>query len=194
MNEQTLNLKDIHLPTPISWWPLAPGWWMLLIGSFLIISALFFARKLYRSKQLKRDIKTEIETIKQQFQQSQNKSQLAKSLSMLLRRASISYYPKETFSGTNVAGLTGEHWLSFLDRTSPKSTGKSSEQNPFQSDAGKILLNAPYLHDDSENNSKNNKLDFDALTLINICESWLLSKHKSARKLAHTKNSQVNSL
>ncbi|VAW51376.1 FIG00657500: hypothetical protein [hydrothermal vent metagenome] len=179
MNEQTLNLKDIHLPEPISWWPLAPGWWILFISIVVIITALFFVIKLYRNKQLKRDIKAELESIKQQFQQSQNKSQLAKSLSALLRRASISYYPKTTFSGSRTAGLTGEHWLDFLDKTNRKTT----ENNVFKSDAGKVLLNAPYLPDDTENNKT---LNFDALTLINLCESWLLAVHK--------KNSQVSPL
>lgn len=27
---QLENLRDIRLPDPIGWWPLAPGWWMLL--------------------------------------------------------------------------------------------------------------------------------------------------------------------
>jgi hypothetical protein len=25
------QLRDIQLPEPISWWPLAPGWWVLII-------------------------------------------------------------------------------------------------------------------------------------------------------------------
>ena len=37
MNPAAINanpldqLRDIHLPEPISWWPLAPGWWLLII-------------------------------------------------------------------------------------------------------------------------------------------------------------------
>ena len=26
------QLRDIQLPEPISWWPLAPGWWVLIIS------------------------------------------------------------------------------------------------------------------------------------------------------------------
>jgi uncharacterized protein DUF4381 len=162
MNQQTLNLRDIHLPEPISWWPLAPGWWLLLVSVLLILCALYLTIKIYRSRQLKRDIKAELEHIKQQFQQTQSKSQLAKSLSILLRRASISYYPK-----ANIAGLTGEHWLTYLDKTNIK----RSEKISFKTNAGKILLSAPYL-------PENKKLDFDAQFLIDLCESWLLAPHK----------------
>lgn len=161
MNQQTLNLRDIHLPEPISWWPIAPGWWILLCGILLIITVLFIGRKIYISRQLGRDIRSELEVIKQQFQQDQNKPQLAKSLSTLLRRANISYYPQ-----ANIAGLTGERWLSHLDKTNTRPFVKAS----FNSEIGKILLSAPYLPDETT-------LDFDARTLIGLCESWLTSTH-----------------
>ncbi len=161
MNQQPLNLRDIHLPEPISWWPIAPGWWILLCGILLIITVLFIGRKIYKSRQLGRDIRSELEVIKQQFQENQNKPQLAKSLSTLLRRANISYYPQ-----ANIAGLTGESWLSHLDKTNTRPFVKAS----FNSETGKVLLSAPYLPDETT-------LDFDARTLIGLCESWLTSTH-----------------
>ena len=162
LNPQALTLRDIHLPEPISWWPIAPGWWIIFASLFLLIVVIFIAKRMYISKQLKRDIKAELKNIKQQFQQTQNKPQLAKALSVLLRRASMSYYPK-----TDIAGLTGDHWLSYLD----ESNANASAGNNFQSDTGKVLLSAPYLPD-------NTVLDFDAQTLIQLCESWLQSPHK----------------
>ncbi|NOQ70158.1 MAG: DUF4381 family protein [Gammaproteobacteria bacterium] len=169
LNPQILNLRDIHLPEPISWWPIAPGWWIIFASILLIIVVIFISRKIYISKQLKRDIKHELENIKQQFQQTQNKSQLAKSLSILLRRASISYYPN-----ADIAGLTGDDWLSYLD----DSNTNSSANHRFQSDTGKVLLSAPYLPDDTL--STRGGLDFDAQTLILLCDSWLQSPHKKA--------------
>ena len=167
LNPQIEKCMYIHLPEPISWWPIAPGWWMIFASILLIIIVVFISRKIYISKQLKRDIKAELENIKQQFQQTQNKSQLAKSLSILLRRASISYYPK-----TDIAGLTGDNWLSYLD----DSNANSSADKSFRSDIGKVLLSAPYLPDHTLSN--NSRLDFDAQRLIRLCESWLQSPHK----------------
>ena len=162
MNEAALNLRDIHLPEPISWWPLAPGWWMLFAITLIITLTIYIAMKIYRSRQLKRDITSEFEQIKLQFENSQNKSQLAKSLSVLLRRANITYNP-----ASNVAGLTSDNWLAWLDKTSKHSTADTR----FQSDTGKILLSAPYLPDDAT-------LDFNAKELIHLCETWLLTSHR----------------
>jgi hypothetical protein len=161
----TLQLRDIHLPEPISWWPLAPGWWITLAVILLIVAAVFIARKIYLGKQLRRDINTELELIKQQYQQLENKPQLARDLSILLRRANISYYPE-----SNIAGLTGEQWLQHLDRTN----ARPSADLVFQSETGRVLLSAPYLADDAE-------LDFDAGKLIGLCESWLTSAHNKTQ-------------
>lgn len=163
---QALNLRDIHLPEAISWWPVAPGWWMLIASLFLIVIVFFIINKIHASRQLKREIKSEMEAIKQQFQKTQDKSRLAKSLSILLRRACISYYPK-----TNVAGLTGNDWLAYLDQT----RNSTSSEVFFQSDIGNILLSAPYLPDNSD-------MTFDTETLVRLCESWLHASHKTLPK------------
>jgi len=33
-----LPLKDIHLPDAITWWPLAIGWWLLIV---MVIAAIY---------------------------------------------------------------------------------------------------------------------------------------------------------
>lgn len=166
LNPPVLELRDIHLPEPVSWWPVAPGWWLLIIAVLLMFLVIFISRRIYRSRQLKREITAELETIKQQFQQSNDKAQLAKALSVLLRRASITFDPAK-----NIAGLTDENWLAYLDETFGQASGKTN----FHSETGKVLLTAPYLPDNAEP-------DFDAQALINLCESWLLSAHKQTRR------------
>jgi hypothetical protein len=123
---------------------------------------LFIARKIYLGRQLKRDIAYELEAIKQQYQQTQNKSRLATALSRLIRRATITFYPSQ-----NIAGLTGEDWLALLDQTNANASSNIS----FNSSIGKILLTAPYQPEEA-------LADLDAQAFIRLCESWLLSPHK----------------
>ena len=163
-----IPLRDIHLPEPISWWPPAPGWWLALAAIIMLIAIFIVARKIYRSRQLSRDISSELQHIRQQYQKNGNKPRLARDLSILLRRANISYYPK-----CNIAGLTGEQWLQHLDRTNDRPHADLD----FQSETGHVLTSAPYLPDDAE-------LDFDADELIRLCESWLTSRHSKTQVAA----------
>jgi len=164
----SLDLRDIHLPEPVSWWPIAPGWWLLIAAVLLMLVLIVIARKIYRSRQLKRDIASELENIKQRYQQSNDKSQLARSLSVLLRRASITFYP-----ATDIAGLTGERWLAYLDETGRHSVNTAN----FHSEIGKVLLSAPYLPEDAN-------LDFDAQALLQLCESWLFAPHHKLQRMS----------
>ena len=160
-----LELRDIHLPEPVSWWPIAPGWWALL--ALLVVAIIMFAllRKAHRNRRLNRlvrdEIRQELEAIRQHYHQSSNAVMLARELSQLLRRAGISYYP-----ASDIAGLTGDDWLTFLAQTHSKDNPKLS----FSSDNARTLLTAPYLDDSAH-------IELDAEQLIALCESWLLQKH-----------------
>ena len=166
MDKQALDLKDIHLPEPISWWPLASGWWFLLTCLVLLAVIVFFIKKAHQSKQLNREINIEIKKIKNQFRHTKNKYELAQSLSILLRRSSISYYSEK-----EVAGLTGEQWLTFLDDTTSK-TNNFSNNRKFRSKTGNALIVAPYL-------PKTSDFDFDAQALLRLCENWLKTQKVS---------------
>ena len=154
-----LELRDIHLPDAVSWWPPAPGWW--IIASLLLLTLLlgYLARKYYRSKALQRQIVAEIEAIKNDFQSHKNTYTLIQSLSILLRRSCISFYPRH-----ETAGLTGGDWLRYLDDTYPEKS--SSTHLPFQQGVGKILASAPYMAEQSS-------IDIDANALLELCEKWL---------------------
>ena len=159
IEQQALNLRDIHLPEPISWWPIAPGWWLLAAGLLLTLISLIIVRKIYLGRQLKRDIAHELEAIKQQYQQTQNKTQLVSALSSLIRRATMTFYPSQ-----NIAGLTGEDWLHFLDSTTTI-TG-------FQTGPGQILADGPYQRPSHEAETET--------ALLKLCRSWLKALPRKA--------------
>ena len=43
MDPTQIPLRDLHLPDAIGWWPLAPGWWIVI--AVLAITALALLRK-----------------------------------------------------------------------------------------------------------------------------------------------------
>ena len=153
MSAEPLPLRDIHLPEPVSWWPPAPGWWLLLITTTVVIAAVFLFRYMRRRTLLKRTVRRELDMLRAQYNDNHNRLQLVKSLSALMRRASISFYPRH-----RSAGLTGERWLQHLDATAPR--------KEFQHGAGRILARAPYLPARSMIQT-----DFDEL--FSLCEDWL---------------------
>jgi len=100
------QMQDVVLPSPISWWPLAPGWWVLL-GGMLIVSLLLlialhrqWRRNAYRRAGL-RELEAAPDII---------------SVTNLLKRIALAVYPRET-----VASLTGERWIAWLEQTGAES-------------------------------------------------------------------------
>jgi len=155
-----LPLRDIHLPDPLSWWPPAPGWWLLL--TLLVAIALLGGYLLhrYRRNALQRAAQQALHRIGEDYRQSGDARVLAQQLSILLRRVSLSCYPRR-----QVAGLTGRAWLSLLDRCLPG--------EEFQQGAGRVLIDAPYSLDSR----------VDGPALLQLCERWLrqLLKAKGVR-------------
>ena len=168
----SLQLRDIHLPEPISWWPPAPGWWLLLALIALAVLTLLLSRKLRARRRLEAELRSEIEQelagIRQRYRENSNAVMLARDLSELLRRASISYYPMD-----HIAGLTGDDWLHFLSRTHARERPELS----FRSAIARNLLVAPYMDDTAQ-------IEQDSELLIKLCESWLLQSHKRPADLA----------
>jgi hypothetical protein len=163
MPADSITLRDIHLPDAISWWPLAPGWWALLGISCIAIATLFLWRAIEKKKRIKKAALNELEIIRNSYQQNLNSSALARSTSTLLRRVCLSYYPN-----TEVLGMTGDQWLSYLDSTTDK--------KGFKSEQGNILATAPYV-------PERKCPHFDAEVLLALSEAWIQAQ---PRKGAHT--------
>jgi hypothetical protein len=105
-----LPLRDIHLPDPVSWWPPAPGWWLLLCLLVIIGFLLFRVIKKIRQPVLKKSAIAEVEKLINNYQQHQNRQLLVQQLSMLVRRIGMSY-----MSRRHMAGLTGTGWFKKLN-------------------------------------------------------------------------------
>ncbi len=127
-----LELRDIHLPDPISWWPPAPGWWLLLLLPILIYIGWWSVHRWSRRHRLKKNALIELDQLKQAYTNDPNVQRCASELSALLRRIALVRYPRH-----QVAALTGEAWLEFLDQNTDASS-------PFTQGAGRLLITAPF--------------------------------------------------
>jgi hypothetical protein len=148
-----IELRDIHLPDSVSWWPPATGYWLVLALILIIFLLLWFAKKRHRQTAVKRAALSEFNNLKTQFQQHQDAQLLITQLSALLRRAAISSYPR-----SDCASLTGEQWLHWLD------TGLKNSAIKFSAPAGQLLLTAPYQKTVSAQQSNE---------LLSLCQQWL---------------------
>ncbi|HUY02058.1 MAG TPA: DUF4381 domain-containing protein [Rhodocyclaceae bacterium] len=155
MNPALSQLRDIHLPAPVSWWPPAPGWWLLAATLLLSALGLYGWQRRRRRNRWRRIALGELARLRalQASRQAQPEILLS-GLSILLRRAALSCFPRE-----EVASLHGERWLAFLDR----SLGAGST---LQAGDGRLLTIAPYR--------KNAAIDeVSLLALFALGERWL---------------------
>lgn len=121
-----VQLAPAHAPPPIGWWPLAPGWWALLVLLIAIIAGfcVWYRRHPQRLRRggLRELAKLEATTV--------GDAALARALVHLVRRYAVARYGREA-----VAGLSGERWLSFA-------IARGATQ--WQGDTGTALLQAAY--------------------------------------------------
>jgi hypothetical protein len=132
MNPAELPLRDLHLPDPVSWWPLAPGWWLLL--ALLLFGLVVFLnrwRAAYRQHAARRIALRRLQVVTEDYVRHGNAVAMAQQLSALLRRTMLAYAPRK-----EVAGLTGEQWLTWLDR--------DLERSHFVEGDGRLLVEWPY--------------------------------------------------
>lgn len=145
-----LPLRDIHLPAPVSWWPPAPGWWLLALILLLASLLAWLWLRHRRQRRWARAALAELAELDAAFRADGNAHRLCSEVSLLLRR--IAVLDRAT---PEHAALTGEDWLAWLDR--PLGGGM------FQTGPGRVLLNGPY----------DPKIELDADALIELCRRWI---------------------
>lgn len=126
------QLHDIEEIDPIAVFPLALGWWFLILcGSvvFLLIIWLIKWRVDYL-KSWKKDALTKLTLLEKKLSPSTSAETIV-TLSEYLRRIVLRRFPRE-----ECAGLVGDAWLQWLEKQDPK-------QFAWR-DKGKILIDTPY--------------------------------------------------
>ena len=144
------DLRDIHLPEPVSWWPPAPGWWLLVALSLVVVAGLLWLWRYRRRQTPRRVALAELTRLRADFQRDGDGAAVATGISALLRRLALTHFPR-----SQVAGLVGDAWLQFLDRT--------GGDNQFSAGPGRALIRAPYRPTEA----------FEIEALLNVAEAWI---------------------
>lgn len=120
------EIRDIHFPDGVSFFPLAPGWWFLsgaLIVLFLAIFTILWvikrSRKYFAEKTL-RAINTDSPVL------------AAVEISELLKRICVLKYK-------DASTLYGQEWIDFLN---------SHNKKHLSADAAALLMLAPFMKSD----------------------------------------------
>ncbi|MEZ5543426.1 MAG: DUF4381 domain-containing protein [Pseudomonadota bacterium] len=134
LNSGTAVLRDIHDLDAIPWWPLAPGWW-LLIGLLALLLATAGLRYWLRYSGFmpgwRGDARRQLRALQKSLRREEPRD-VAGRLSTLLRRIAMARVGRR-----QAAGLSGDRWLSWLEEHD--STGFNWTRR------GRILLHAPYM-------------------------------------------------
>jgi Domain of unknown function (DUF4381) len=106
------NLRDIVEPMSIPWWPPAPGVWLLGLvvvwtAASLVLWWVHWQRQAYRRAGLR-----ELRGIAARLGHASERAAALVDLAALLKRVALVAYARE-----QVAALSGDAWLTFLDRT-----------------------------------------------------------------------------
>ena len=133
--EALAALRDIHLPEAVSFWPLAPGWWVVSF-TLLVLAGGSYGFVLWRRRSIKRAALRELDAAQRDFSSTGDCSVLATTLSSVLRRVALA-----RFQRSEVAGLHGDDWFGFL--------ASSASGVAFPSDVGASMDRAVYADPDS---------------------------------------------
>lgn len=132
MDPEQIPIRDLHLPQAIGWWPLAPGWWFLLALAVVGLGYLaYLGYRRWRFNAARRVALRELARVSGEYAEGADAVTLAVELSELLRRTMLAYAPR-----SEVASLTGQRWLEWLDR--------GLDERPFSNGSGNCIESLPY--------------------------------------------------
>jgi hypothetical protein len=170
------QIRDIHGIDSVPWWPLAPGWWLVLLALAIVGVLAWRFRASWRLRvpipmvtlgTWRWDAGRELRALRAAAAERTEKETLAE-LSELLRRVAMARHGRAA-----CAGLHGDEWLDWL-----------SEHDPSGRDwrhAGRLLIEAPYAPPrSSDARQAEIKRLFDAV------QDWITAKLPRAPKPSRT--------
>ena len=126
------QLADIHAAAEPSWWPPAPGWWLLALLGLVLLGLLARAglRRLADARRRRAWLRALDELGAQHDPERDPQAWLA-GLNRLFRAVALRAFP-----GTACARLEGEHWVAFIAGLLPEDADpeplRALAQGPYE--------------------------------------------------------------
>ncbi len=105
-------LNPLRDPAAIGWWPLAPGWWILIVLAVLTIAiACYYLTKRYHANAYRRMALQQLAYIHTHTNPA-DKLRRVSDINALLKSVALQQFPRH-----DIASLSGDAWLGFLNTT-----------------------------------------------------------------------------
>ena len=170
------NLQEIELPESVPFTPEAVGWYAL--AGLLLLGLLWIACRLWRRWRegaYRREAQRELSELANLTRGTSTRSRALQGLPVLLKRVALVAYPR-----TEVARLSGDAWLGFLD--------EASGSTDFTRGVGRLL---PVLAYDVASASRITEAE--ASGLFSLAGRWIRGHH-SPRKSGAARSRSGGSL
>jgi hypothetical protein len=161
--QQLQPLQELPLPAPVSYAPQTIGW--VFVAALLLLlgaAALWAAWRRHRQQRYRRNALRELADLEAGLAVARadplQRATMLAAIARLLKRTSLEIAPRE-----QVAGLTGDAWLSFLQRT----------RGHFDARTGPLLALASYAPADQIANISPD----DEAALIRHARDWIERHH-----------------
>ena len=149
-------LHPLREPGLIGWWPLAPGWWIVIGLVVLALAALAFALyRQYAANSYRRLAVEQLQSIHGQWLADGDSQSYTVAINALLKRVALYAYPAR-----EVAAFSGSRWTQFLNE------GLLASGSSFPDS----FINAAYQQQVSSSDCQN---------LLDTAQRWV-NKHKVA--------------
>ena len=127
------TLHPIFVPDPVAYWPPQTVGWYVLAAVLLLAILWMVVRRVRRwhRNRYRRVALASLGRLEAGLKAPDTRPKALLELTTLLKQVALHDYPR-----AEVAGLSGEPWLSFLSQT--------GRRTDFSSEAGRLLVTAPY--------------------------------------------------
>lgn len=107
------QLQPLREPELISWWPLAPGWWLLCgLLLLLLLSLTWWLLRRYRANAYRRQALRQLDQLQESFRLDGDSMNTLAAVNALLKAVALRAYPRR-----DIAASSGGDWQAFLDST-----------------------------------------------------------------------------